>query len=149
MKIGYIKKNVVISFIFLFISTLFSFAVQHGKATFYSHRMKGHHTSNGGKYQPDNMTCAHRFLPFGTLLRVRNPKNNREVIVKVTDRGPHRRNVLIDLSYSAAKQLDILREGIASVEITKFDSVFVPDWQIALPKDSIFALNNNGLINNH
>jgi rare lipoprotein A len=147
MKLRYIKKNIVISFFFLCISTLFSFAVQHGKATFYNHRMKGHHTSNGGKYHPDSLTCAHRSLPFGTLLRVRNPKNNKEVIVRVTDRGPHRKNFLIDLSYSAARQLDFIREGIASVEITKLDSV--PAFQIAIPKDSIFALNSNGIIVNH
>lgn len=130
----------LISLFFLFSSTLFAFAQQKGKASFYSHRMKGHHTSDGGKYQPDSLTCAHRTLPFGTLLRVRNPKNNKEVIVRVTDRGPHRRNFLIDLSYSAAKKLDIIREGITSVEITKLDSL--PGWRFALPQDSVVALNN-------
>jgi len=140
-KHGYMKKNMLISLFFLFFSTLFSFAGQIGKATFYSHRMKGHHTTDGGKYQPDSLTCAHRTLPFGTLLRVRNPANNKEVIVRVTDRGPHRRNVLIDLSYSAARQLDMIRQGIASVEITTIESL--PSWKFALPQDSIVALNNN------
>jgi rare lipoprotein A len=141
------KKNIVISFFFLLISTLFSFAGQIGKATFYSHKMKGHHTSDGGKYLPDSMTCAHRSLPFGTLLKVRNPTNNKEVIVRVTDRGPHRKRFLIDLSYSAAKQLDIIREGFASVEITKLDSI-APSWKFALPQDSIVAMNNNGIVIN-
>ena len=137
------KKNVLISLIFLFFSTIFAFAGQRGKASFYSHKLKGRHTSDGGKYQPDSLTCAHRSLPFGTLLRVFNPTNNKEVIVKVTDRGPHRRGFLIDLSYSAAKQLDMVRQGIASVIITEIDSI--PAWQTDLEK-SVIAMNANGII---
>jgi len=134
------KKNVLISLIFLFFSTLFAFAGQKGKASFYSHKLKGRHTSDGGKYQPDSLTCAHRSLPFGTLLRVFNPINNKEVIVKVTDRGPHRRGFLIDLSYSAAKQLDMVRQGIASVIITEIDSI--PGWKLDI--EPVIAMNNNG-----
>ena len=132
------KKNIVISLFFLFFSTLFAFAGQIGKASFYSHKLKGKHTSNGGKYHPDSLTCAHRSLPFGTLLRVLNPVNNKEVIVRVTDRGPHRKNVLIDLSYSAAKQLDIVRQGIASVIVEEIDSI--PNWKNALTKEPIIAM---------
>ena len=134
------KKNVLISLFFLFFSTLFAFAGQIGKASFYSHKLKGKHTSNGGKYHPDSLTCAHRSLPFGTLLRVFNPVNNKEVIVRVTDRGPHRKNVLIDLSYSAAKQLDIVRQGIASVIVEEIDSL--PSWKNVLNKEPIIAMNN-------
>ena len=138
------KKNVLISLIFLFFSTIFAFAGQRGKASFYSHKLKGRHTSDGGKYQPDSLTCAHRSLPFGTLLRVFNPTSNKEVIVKVTDRGPHHRGVLIDLSYSAAKQLDMVRQGIASVIVTEIDSI--PSWQNALTKEPVIAMNNNGTV---
>jgi rare lipoprotein A len=134
------KKNVLISLFFLFFSTLFAFAGQIGKASFYSHKLKGKHTSNGGKYHPDSLTCAHRSLPFGTLLRVFNPVNNKEVIVRVTDRGPHRKNVLIDLSYSAAKQLDIVRQGIASVIVEEIDSL--PSWKNVLNKEPVIAMNN-------
>lgn len=137
------KKNVLISLIFLFFSTLFAFAEQKGKASFYSHKLKGRHTSDGGKYQPDSLTCAHRSLPFGTLLRVFNPTNNKEVIVKVTDRGPHRKGFLIDLSYSAAKQLDMVRQGIASVIITEIDSL--PTWKLDT-KEPVIAMNNNGIL---
>ena len=134
------KKNLLISLFFLFFSTLFAFAGQIGKASFYSHKLKGKHTSNGGKYNPDSLTCAHRSLPFGTLLRVFNPVNNKEVIVRVTDRGPHRKNVLIDLSFSAAKQLDIVRQGIASVIVEEIDSI--PSWKNVLNKEPIIAMNN-------
>jgi rare lipoprotein A len=109
-------------FFLLILSTIAS-AQQRGNASFYSHRMHGHHTSDGGKYHPDSLTCAHRSYPFGTILRVRNPKNDKQVIVKVTDRGPHQRRLLIDLSYSAAKELDMVRAGIATVEITRLDSM--------------------------
>jgi len=138
------RKNIIISLFFLFFSTLFSFAGQLGKASFYSHKLKGRHTSDGSKYHPDSLTCAHRSLPFGTLLRVFNPNNNKEVIVRVTDRGPHRKGLLIDLSYSAAKKLDIVRQGVASVIITELESI--PMWQIPNPQDSIYAMNNNGVV---
>lgn len=138
------KKNIVISFIFLFFSSLFAFAQQKGKASFYSHKMKGRHTSNGEKYHPDSMTCAHNTLPFGTLLRVFNPTNNKEVVVRVTDRGPHHRGLLIDLSYSAAKQLDIVSRGIASVIITEINSI--PVWQMINLKDSTMAMNSNRVV---
>ena len=98
-------------------------AQQSGNATFYSNKLHGRHTSDGGKYHPDSMTCAHLTYPFGTILKVRNPKNNREVIVTVTDRGPHQRRLMIDLSYRAAKELDIVRLGIARVEVTRLDAM--------------------------
>lgn len=113
-----------IIFFCIVISNCLAFAQQQGNASYYSKKLHGHHTSDGGKYHPDSLTCAHLSYPLGTLLKVRNPINNREVIVKVTDRGPHQRRLLIDLSYSAAMQLDIVRAGIAAVEITKLD--FLP-----------------------
>jgi len=116
-------KFIQLTVFFILISITFTCAQQRGNASFYSHKLKGHHTSDGGKYYPDSLTCAHRSYPFGTILKVRNPKNDREVIVKVTDRGPHQRRLMIDLSYSAASALDITRAGIAMVEITRLDSM--------------------------
>lgn len=108
---------------FILISISFTFAQHRGKASYYSHKLKGRHTSDGGKYNPDSLTCAHRSYPFGTILKVHNPKNDRDVIVRVTDRGPHQKRLMIDLSYSAASDLDIIRAGIAMVEITRLDSM--------------------------
>lgn len=93
--------------------------------------MHGHRTSDGGRYHNDSLTCAHKTWPFGTLLRVINPKNNYEVIVKVTDRGPHSPNRVIDLSYSAADRLDMLRSGIAKVIVTKIDQL--PPYMQLIP----------------
>lgn len=109
-------------------------AQQTGNASFYSKKLKGRHTSDGGKYHPDSMTCAHKTLPFGTVLKVRNPKNDKEVVVVVTDRGPHQKRLMIDLSYSAAKQLDIVRQGIGLVIMTQLNSMpFIMPTLYALP----------------
>lgn len=90
-----------------------------GNATYYGDKWHGRRAADGSIFNQDSLTCAHRTLPFGTLLHVRNPKNGKEVVVKVTDRGPFRRNTLIDLSKAAAKEIDMIRAGVAQVEITK------------------------------
>ena len=128
-------KNFRLLFFLVFlVSAVFCEAQQHVMATYYSHKLKGRHTSDGGRYHPDSMTCAHRTYPFGTYLKVHNPKNDREVIVKVTDRGPFQKRLSIDLSYSAAKILDIVRLGIAPVIITQIDYIptFIPLY-ISIP----------------
>jgi rare lipoprotein A len=117
------KNFKILLLLFVFIISSLASAQVIGNATYYSKKLKGHHTSDGGKYHPDSLTCAHLTYPFGTILKVKNPKNDKEVIVKVTDRGPHQRRLLIDLSYSAAKQIDIITAGIAKVEIIKLDSM--------------------------
>ena len=141
------KKTIQLTVFFLILSVTSTFAQKTGKASFYSSRLQGRHTSDGGKYHPDSLTCAHLTYPFGTLLQVRNPKNDKVVIVKVTDRGPHTRNRLIDLSYSAAKQLDIVRAGIASVEITKLDYyplilTLLPIPTVLLNVQGIYSVSN-------
>ena len=117
------KRNILFSIIFLVCITCFAQSQQVGNATYYSRKLQGRHTSDGNRYHPDSMTCAHKTYPLGTILRVRNPKNDREVIVKVTDRGPFHRKLLIDLSYRAAEQLEIIRYGISKVEIDRLDSM--------------------------
>lgn len=97
-----------------------------GNASYYSDKLHGRRTSNGDKYHRDSMTCAHLKYPLGTLLKVRNPKNDREVIVKVTDRGPHTRRFVIDLSRAAARKLDIIQAGFSLVEITPYHPGIVP-----------------------
>ena len=79
------------------------------------------------------MTCAHRTLPFGTLLRVRNKKNDKEVIVEVTDRGPFRKGAIVDLSLAAAKELDIIHAGVAKVEVTRVDPSEIKLQPMELP----------------
>ena len=76
-----------------------------GKATYYSDKLHGRKMSNGERYHRDSMTCAHKKYPFGTLLKVRNPLNGKEVVVRVTDRGPFSKRYVIDLSKAAAREL--------------------------------------------
>ncbi len=131
------KKTLLFN-LFLFMIILNPlWAQQIGIASFYSRHIHGHRTSDGSRYHRDSLTCAHKTYPFGTLLRVRNPENSKEVIVKVTDRGPHRRNRLIDLSWAAAKQLDIIRKGIAKVEIWEINSLPEPLLLLPVPLSTI------------
>jgi rare lipoprotein A len=88
--------------------------------------MNGRKMSNGVKYHCDSMICAHKYYPLGTMLKVKNPQNGTEVIVKVTDRGPFGKNMIIDLSYGAAKKLGILSRGIALVEVEVYENTIIP-----------------------
>ena len=100
--------------------------IQHGKASFYSKRATGSRTSSGERLHHDSLTCAHRTHPFGTLLKVTNERNGREVIVRVTDRGPHSRGRIIDLSHAAAKELGIINQGVAVVKVEPVRNTIVP-----------------------
>ena len=91
--------------------------IQHGKASFYSKRATGARTSSGERLHHD---------PFGTLLKVTNERNGREVIVRVTDRGPHSRGRIIDLSHAAAKELGIINQGVAVVKVEPVRKTKVP-----------------------
>jgi len=93
-----------------------------GNASFYADKFNGRKTASGEKFDNSKFTAAHRTLPFQTLLLVSNPKNGKEVVVKVNDRGPHVKNRIIDLSKAAASELDIVRAGVAKVHIRIIDS---------------------------
>ena len=69
-------------------------------------------------YHKDSLTCAHRTFPFGTRLKVRNLRTNKSVIVTVTDRGPFKRGIMLDLSRAAAYALEMLYSGVVIAEIT-------------------------------
>ena len=99
---------------------------QRGNASYYADYLHGRTMSNGERYHRDSMTCAHLHYPLGTMLKVRNITNGREVVVKVTDRGPYSRKFVIDLSRAAARQLDIIDYGWRPVEITPFVPGKVP-----------------------
>ena len=115
-------QRVIIAVVSLVLTFTFQSAqadeVLTGKASFYGNKFHGRKTSSGERYHRDSLTCAHKTLPFGTLLKVRNTKNGREVIVKVTDRGPFVKGRIVDLSMAAARELDMLSSGVANVEAT-------------------------------
>lgn len=97
-----------------------------GKATYYSDKLHGRKMSNGERYHRDSMTCAHKKYPFGTLLKVRNPLNGKEVVVRVTDRGPFSKRYVIDLSKAAARELGFIWKGFCQVEITRIHPNRIP-----------------------
>ena len=94
---------------------------QHGKASYYSKKITGARTASGQKLHHDSLTCAHRFYPFGTKLKVTNLSNKKTVIVKVTDRGPYGKGRIIDLSWGAAKAIGMLSQGVATVKVEMVD----------------------------
>jgi len=91
---------------------------QTGIASWYGRKFHGHLTSNGEIYDMYAMSAAHKNLPLPTYLKVVNNSNGRSVIVRVNDRGPFHQNRIIDLSYSAAYKLDMLKTGTANVTIS-------------------------------
>jgi len=88
-----------------------------GVASFYGGFFAGRATANGEVFDPSRMTAAHRLLPLGTHLRVTNLENGRQVIVRVNDRGPYRKDRIIDLSVEAARRLGFLGSGVAQVKL--------------------------------
>lgn len=88
---------------------------QRGVASYYGPGFHGKLTASGEIFDMYGLTCAHLSLPFGTVLRVVNLDNDREVTVRVNDRGPYVGGRIVDLSYGAAERLDMLDSGVASV----------------------------------
>ena len=88
-----------------------------GMASYYADRFQGRKTSSGEPYDTAAFTAAHRWLPFGTTVAVTNPANDKTILVRINDRGPHNRKRIIDLSKSAAKALGTYKKGVARVKI--------------------------------
>ena len=91
---------------------------ESGLASWYGTKFHAQSTASGEPYDMYAMTAAHKTLPLPSYVRVRNPANGREAIVRVNDRGPFHDGRIIDLSYAAAYKLDLLR-GVAPVEIER------------------------------
>jgi rare lipoprotein A len=106
---------------------------QYGKASWYGKEFHGKRTANGEIYNMYDMTAAHKTLPFDTYVRVHNLDNNKTAMVRINDRGPFARGRIIDLSYSAAKQLGIVGPGTTDVEI---DALPGPGEKYAANKDT-------------
>lgn len=90
---------------------------EEGFASYYSDYFIGKTTASGEIYSQKDFTAAHRTLPFGSRVRVRNLSNGKEVVVRINDRGPFVESRIIDLSRSAAEKIDLIRQGVAKVQI--------------------------------
>jgi rare lipoprotein A len=88
-----------------------------GRASYYGDFFHGRRTASGERFDIYKYTAAHRTLPFGTRVKVTNLHNNKSVIIKINDRGPHVKSRIIDLSKAAAKAIDLMRYGAARVSM--------------------------------
>lgn len=91
--------------------------MQSGMASWYGPGFHGRRTASGEKYNMYDLTAAHPTLPFGTRLTVRNARTGQTVVVRVNDRGPFKKSRILDLSYTAARQVGVFGPGTAYVEI--------------------------------
>jgi rare lipoprotein A len=110
---------------------------QTGIASWYGEKFHGHLTSNGEIYNMYAMSAAHKNLPLPTYLKVTNNANSQSVIVRVNDRGPFHQNRIIDLSYSAAYKLGMMKTGVANVTITAITDFSVTEIKEKLTENNL------------
>jgi rare lipoprotein A len=101
---------------------------QKGIASWYGGKFHGRRTSNGEIYNKYLMTAAHKTLPMNTMLLVKNLENGKKTVVRINDRGPFVRGRIVDLSYKAAKELEIVKDGTARIQATALGEATVTKW---------------------
>jgi rare lipoprotein A len=94
---------------------------QTGTASYYAWKFHGKKTASGERYNMHDLTAAHRTLPFGIIVKVKNLDNGKTVTVRINDRGPYKKGRIIDLSLAAAKKIGLTASGVARVKITVAD----------------------------
>lgn len=90
---------------------------EFGKCGYYADALQGRKTASGEKYDKNQLTCAHKTLPFGTKVRVTRLDNNKSVIVRVNDRGPFMDGYVTDISRKAAEAIGLIRDGVTRVKL--------------------------------
>ncbi|MCC6458918.1 MAG: septal ring lytic transglycosylase RlpA family protein [Saprospiraceae bacterium] len=90
---------------------------EFGKCGYYADALHGRKTSSGEIYDKSGLTCAHKTLPFGTMIRVTRMDNKKSVVVKVNDRGPYLDGYVTDVSRKAAEALGLVRDGVTRVKL--------------------------------
>lgn len=96
-------------------------ALGTGVASYYGARFAGRPTASGERFDPGQMTAAHRTLPFGSRVRVTNPSNGKSVVVRINDRGPFHKGREIDVSRAAADELGLVQRGHGPVDLVLLD----------------------------
>jgi rare lipoprotein A len=101
---------------------------QTGKASYYANRFNGRRTASGHLYYQDAYTAAHRTLPLGTWVKVTNIRNQRSVVVQITDRGPFADpSRIIDLSHRSASDLEMRESGVVPVRLEVVQEYIKPE----------------------
>jgi rare lipoprotein A len=109
-------------------------SVLYGKASYYYGHWIGHITANGEYYKATDVTAAHKSLPFNTMVRVTNLKNDKSVIVRINNRGPYVKGRILDLSLVAAQTIDMTTAGVVPVKaeiLRKIEVLPKPNRQLA------------------
>jgi rare lipoprotein A len=108
---------------------------QEGTVSYYHGRFHGKKTSSGEKYDKTGYTAAHKTLPYNTLIELQNPRNGKVVTVRINDRGPYgKTSRILDISQAAAKELDIIKSGIAKLSFKVVGSNGVRWADVAVSK---------------
>lgn len=143
MRIVFIITFTILAFLPMKAQTL------RGIASYYAHYFHGRTMANGQVFDMYQMTCAHKTLPFGTMLKVTDLDTGKSVIVEVTDRGPFKPGRIVDLSYGAAIELGIVSKGITPCEaeilngsgMTQKDVGYFPDREFIMSSTDLKAAN--------
>ncbi len=93
-----------------------------GMASYYGNELAGNRTASGERFNPGDLTAAHRTLPFGSMVRVTNTSNGDSVVVRINDRGPFSHGRVIDVSHAAAREIGMHRSGTARVKLALLDN---------------------------
>jgi rare lipoprotein A len=88
-----------------------------GNASWYGPRFNGKKTADGERYDAESLTAAHPNLPFGSLVRIVNPRNGQFEIVRINDRGPYQEGREIDVSYRVARKIGLIHSGVSQVRL--------------------------------
>jgi len=110
------KKSILLFLVILINLQIYCFE-ENGTASWYGPSFHGKITANGEVFDTNTYTAAHRTLPFGSIVKVISEENNKETIVRITDRGPFAKDRIIDLSKSAALDIGMLKKGTMNVRI--------------------------------
>jgi rare lipoprotein A len=111
-------RYAVVSILALLVTPLSLMAgAEEGAASYYADSLDGNPTASGEPYDKDALTAAHHTLPFDAMVRVTNLDNDKTVVVRINDRGPHSKSRIIDVSGAAAKQLGLIDSGTAKVRL--------------------------------
>ena len=115
------RKNNYSYFYLLIITVLLcgfiSSEIEKGTASYYANSFNGRRTACGETFSNDSLTAAHKSLPFGTIVKVTNLKNDSIILLRINDRMPQSNRRAIDVTLNAAKKLNFVREGLATVTI--------------------------------
>jgi rare lipoprotein A len=110
---------------------------EKGMASWYGKEFHGQKTASGETYDMHAITAAHKTLPLGTYVRVKNRNNNKELILRINDRGPFVKNRILDLSYTAAQKLCAIGPGTIPIEIAALGAAGGPVDKTGTPRSFV------------